>query len=282
LFAIGRSTISKILREVVTAINVVLRHETKWPRGVKAMESQNPFKAICGLPGIIGAIGCTHVTISKPKVGSEDYYHFKTGGYTLNCQAVVDSDKKFLDLYLGMPGSTHDVRVLKKSSLNNLAQNEILFDPRLGIDGFLPYLLGDSGYPLLSWLMVPHWLHRRLSVIEAVFNRRLRAGRCVVENAFGILKQTWRKLLLKSDQTVTFMPDLIAAYCILHNILLGQMPEDVAKLFWILHHEGSDGDRDEDAEAQDDGGAVLDPPEAVRRSADDLRTRLGVFVAIAR
>jgi hypothetical protein len=137
-----------------------------------------------------GSFDCIHITISKPKLGSEDYYHFKSGGYTLNCQATVDSNKKFLDLYLGMPGSTHDVRHLRRSSLYHLAQNENLFDPRLGIDGFPPSWFGDSGYPLLPWLMVPHWLHRRLSVLESIFNRRLRACHCVVGNAFGILKQT--------------------------------------------------------------------------------------------
>jgi hypothetical protein len=34
------------------------------------------------------------------------------GGYTLNCQVVVDSNKQFLDLYLGIPGSTNDASVL--------------------------------------------------------------------------------------------------------------------------------------------------------------------------
>jgi hypothetical protein len=29
----------------------------------------------------------------------------------------VDSQKQFLDLYLGMPGSTNDARVLRRSSL---------------------------------------------------------------------------------------------------------------------------------------------------------------------
>jgi hypothetical protein len=179
LFAVGRSTVSEILKEVVLAINVVLRNEIKWPRGVKAIQSQNAFKEMCGLPGVLGTIDCTHISISKPKVGSKDYYHFKSGGYTLNCQAVVDSDKKFLDLYLGMPGSTHDVRVLRRSSLYHLAQNENLFDPRVGIDGFPPFLLGDSGYPLLPWLMVPHRLHRRLTVLESVFNRHLQGCLCV-------------------------------------------------------------------------------------------------------
>jgi hypothetical protein len=76
--------VSEILKDVVLAINVVLWNEIKWQRDVKALESQNAFKDICGLPRIIGAIDCTHVAISKLKVGSEDYYHFKSRGYTLN------------------------------------------------------------------------------------------------------------------------------------------------------------------------------------------------------
>lgn len=99
----------------MVAINVVLRHEIKWPIGQRSLEPQRAFKAMCGLPGVVGAIDETHVTISKLKVGAEDYYHFKSGGYTVNCQAVVDSDKRFLDLYLGIPGSTHDMRVLRRS-----------------------------------------------------------------------------------------------------------------------------------------------------------------------
>ena len=122
---------------------------------MKALESQNAFKDICGFLEIIGAIDCTHVVISKPKVGSDDYYHFKSGDYTLNYQAVVDSNKKILDLYLGMPGSMHDVCVMRRSSLYHVAQNENLLDQRTGIDRFSPYLLGNSGYPLLPWFMVP-------------------------------------------------------------------------------------------------------------------------------
>jgi hypothetical protein len=78
-----RSTVSEILWDVVMAINIVLWNEIKWSRGGKDVDTQNAFKAMYGLPGVIGAIDCTHITISKPKLGSEDYYHFKSGGYTL-------------------------------------------------------------------------------------------------------------------------------------------------------------------------------------------------------
>jgi hypothetical protein len=61
----------------------------------------------------------------------------------------VDSNKRFLDLYLGMPGSTNDARVLSRSTLHRLGMSGELWDARHTVDGFTPYLLDDSGYPLL-------------------------------------------------------------------------------------------------------------------------------------
>jgi hypothetical protein len=112
MFAVGKSTCSAILRETVWAINDCLRHEIKWPSGERLQQTQQDFQQLCGLPAVVGAIDGTHINISKPRHGAKDYYYFKSGGYTLNCQAMVDSNKRFLDLYLGMPGSTNDARVL--------------------------------------------------------------------------------------------------------------------------------------------------------------------------
>jgi hypothetical protein len=78
------------------------------------------------------------------------------------------------------------------------------------------------------------------------------------------------------------MHDLIAACCILHNILLGQSQEGVARLLRILHEEGLDNDREDDLEADDDGGYVVDPADAGRGTAEDLQNGLSVFVVAAR
>jgi hypothetical protein len=51
---------------------------------------------------MVGAIDGMHTSISKPRYGAEDYYYFKLGDYPLNFQAMVDSNKRFLDLYLAM------------------------------------------------------------------------------------------------------------------------------------------------------------------------------------
>ena len=108
MFAIGRSTVSLMLQQVVQAINVSLRTEIQWPYGENITEIANGFQQLCGLLGIVGAIDGMHFSISKPHVAPSDYYYFKSGGYSLNCQAVVDSSKRFLDMYVGMPGSTND------------------------------------------------------------------------------------------------------------------------------------------------------------------------------
>jgi hypothetical protein len=112
MFVVGKSTCSAILRQTVRAINDCLRHEISWPIGERLQQTQRDFQELCGLPAVVGAIDGTHISIAMPRFGAEDYYYFKSGGYTLNCQAVVDSNKRFLDLYLGMPGSTNDARVL--------------------------------------------------------------------------------------------------------------------------------------------------------------------------
>jgi hypothetical protein len=221
------------------------------------VESQLAFRDLCNLPAVVGAIDRTHIHIAKPAVGPEDYFYFKSGGYTLNFQAVVDSRKRFLDLYLGMHGSTNDARVLRRSSLYRLAMQENLIDVCHSMDGFPPFLLGNSGYPLLPWLMTPHRGHAHPTILESLYNRKLRQGQGVVENAFGILKQTWRELLNKTELEVTYLPDVITACAILHNLLLGQTTEDVDRLLGVLQAKGwHDEGEDEDAVGvvQEEGG----------------------------
>ena len=114
LFAIGRSTVSKILWEVVHAINDTFRHEISWPTGDRMLETQEKFLDLCSLPAVVGAIDGMQVSIAKPNFGAIDYYYFKSGGYSMNYQVVVDSEKRFLDLYVGMPSSTNDSRMLRR------------------------------------------------------------------------------------------------------------------------------------------------------------------------
>jgi hypothetical protein len=53
------------------------------------------------------------------------------------------------------------------------------------IEGFAPYLLGDKGYSLLSWIMTPHKEGQQHSMLELLYNRKHKQGQLVAENALA-------------------------------------------------------------------------------------------------
>jgi hypothetical protein len=191
MFAIGKSTVCLAVRDFVRAVNVEFRSEISWPRGNRLLTTISEFRDWCGLPGVVGAIDGTHFHIKKPTLVPEDYFYFKSGGYSIHYQAVVDRNKKILDVAVGMPGSTNDSRALKCSSLYRQAtSSNQLFDAAYSQEGFSPFLIGDKGFPLYPWLLTPYrnLPGGRRCVAERLYNRKLRRGCCVIENAFGILK----------------------------------------------------------------------------------------------
>ena len=103
-----------------------------------------------------------------------------------------------------------------------------MFDAEVHVEDFPPFLLRYVGYSLKQWLVTlyqdgpPQLGHR--SVLECLFNKKLSRGRSVVKNAFGILKQSFRELLGTIDLHVTFIPDVVVCWCLLHNMVLGQEP----------------------------------------------------------
>ena len=74
------------------------------------------MKSIAGLPNVIGAIDGSHVQIKAPKTCHEDYFNRKQN-YSINLQGTVDGTGMFIDVSTGWPGSMHDARVLRLSSL---------------------------------------------------------------------------------------------------------------------------------------------------------------------
>jgi hypothetical protein len=54
----------------------------------------------------------------------------------------------------------------------------------------------------------------------------------MVDNVFDILKKTLRELIHKLDLSVTFLPDVLTHFCLLHNLL---RIEDEASIEPLLH-----------------------------------------------
>lgn len=78
--------------------------------------------------------------------------------------------------------------------------------------------MGDSGYPLRKWLMVPYI--DPSSNDQERFNNVLSKARVKVEQCFGILKRRWSINKTGYRLSLEKIPGAILSTCILHNIAI--------------------------------------------------------------
>ena len=134
--------------------------------------------------------------------------------------AIVDSNYRFLWASCGFPGNSHDSIIFQSTELwKNITEKDAI--PNIGqtVDETViyPLLLGESAFPLQSWMMKPY-TNAVLTKKQTNFNCHLSWARMVTEGAYGQVKGRWRVLLRKmeSDQV-----KITALTCIiLHNICI--------------------------------------------------------------
>ncbi|XP_070397963.1 uncharacterized protein [Nothobranchius furzeri] len=156
LFGVGISTVAKCVKDFCAAAEAWLLPELiHLPDEGKFREIASYFESRWGLPQCVGAIDGSHIPIIAPRTFHTDYFNRK-GWHSLILQAVVDGKGLFWNVFAGLPGSMHDARVLRLSSIWDLASRGNLFpDHSIQIAGvdFGYCILGDSAYPLQDWLL---------------------------------------------------------------------------------------------------------------------------------
>ena len=173
-----------------------------------------------GLSSVCWCHDGSHIPTAAPELNHTDYYNRK-GWHSMILQGVVDHDYLFRDICVGWPGSVHDARVFASSSIVKRIKEGLLSAGQsisyLGCQ--IPaFLIGDSAYPLQTWLMKPFANTGILTREQQHFNYRLSRARMVVENTFGRLKARWRRLQKRNDMSIEHIPCIISACCILHNV----------------------------------------------------------------
>ena len=147
---------------------------------------------------MVGIIDGTHVEILCTNLESRvDYFSHKQK-YTVNTQVVVGANLMFLHVARDCPGSLHDTRILRVSSLFGKAErNEILAHPTKSIDGFnvRPLTLSDSAYSSTMWQIKSFPFRQNLVQHQKVFNKHLSSARVTVERGLGVLKGRFRILI---------------------------------------------------------------------------------------
>lgn len=83
------------------------------------------------------------------------------------------------------------------------------------------WILGDSAYPILPYLLTPYRDNGHLTVSKKNFNKKLSSCRVSVEHSFGMLKERFRQLYHVKLLGIQRICYFIRAVCVLHNWACG-------------------------------------------------------------
>ena len=184
--------------------------------GSDAVTTLNDFaelRGAGGFPGVCGCVDGTHIPIRAPSKDSGSYYNRK-GFHSILLQVVCSADFKFLDCFVGWPGSANDARVWANSPVGKMLQSNPDFIP------VNSHLIGDCAYPLNTFLLTPYRDNGHLSGKQKQYNVKLSSKRVVVEQAIGLLKSRFRRLRYLDVSSVEFAAKMTMTACILHNICI--------------------------------------------------------------
>uniref|UniRef100_A0A3Q3FP78 DDE Tnp4 domain-containing protein n=1 Tax=Kryptolebias marmoratus TaxID=37003 RepID=A0A3Q3FP78_KRYMA len=221
LFGVSIKTVCSCVQEFCAAAKTVLVPEQiRLPDEDRFREIAMYIKNRWGLPQCVGAIDGCHIPIIAPQHYHTVYFNRK-GWHSIILQAVVDGKGIFWNLFAGLSGNSHDARVFRLSALSELASRGNLFPPHIRNIGTVAtgyYILGDSAYSLLDWLLKPFPDTGRLTSEQQFFNKKMCSAGVVVENAFGRLKGRWRCRLKRNDCNVELVKSMVLTCCALHNL----------------------------------------------------------------
>ncbi|XP_071649420.1 putative nuclease HARBI1 [Temnothorax longispinosus] len=209
-----QASISGAIHEIINAINVIIPQWIKFPVQANEIEIiQQQFWINTNFPGVIGAVDGTHIAIWPPVKRREHLYINRKLYHSLNVMIVSDYNGRILAVVANHGGRTHDARVWSSSRLSRHMLNQYE-NGRRNL-----WLLGDSGYPLLPYLMTPK-LNQPPRSPGALYTDAHATARCCVERTIGVLKGRWR--CLRKERGLHYSPEFAAlivnAACVLHNI----------------------------------------------------------------
>jgi hypothetical protein len=181
-----------------------------WIRFPKSAEeiiaAKDNWRANNQMPCTIGAIDCTHVKISKPHINGDEYVNRKQYP-SINVQATCDSREWFTSVNAEWPGSVHDSRIFKNSDICSYLKS-------ISVSG-TTVLLGDSGYGIAPWIIVP--FPNPVGDVQRYFNRIYAKERVVIERCFGQVKRRFPCLGYKLRVATDRVSGMIVACFVLHN-----------------------------------------------------------------
>ncbi|XDV39295.1 hypothetical protein PO909_008552, partial [Leuciscus waleckii] len=218
-FDIPKSSVHDIVHRVSKAIMGILRRVICFPTGDDVEAVGAGFAQLSGSPAfsrtVVAIDGC-HIRIKPPANNSHCFFNRNL------FHSITDHRGKFLDVFVGYPGSVRDARVLR----NSRVYAGSVYPPAGKC------ILGDGGYPCLSapiCLITPSYTPYREPVQNSFQQQALPCPQHA--QAFGMQKTRWHCIFFKAlEVNPAFLPEVVACCAVLHNLalLIGDIvePED--------------------------------------------------------
>lgn len=214
---IDKSTICRTVHNVCYYISKYLMPlYIRWPTDAQYISEK--FERIAGFPNVKGIIDGTLVHIDAPSV-DEPVFVGRDNRHSINVVVVCGPHYEFFFVSAKNGGSVHDSRCLQTSALWRTweLQNWRPNNDRRSI------ILGDSAYPLRSWLMTPvirNVIARDPALAQPMerYLRKHRKTRFRVECTIGIWKEQFpclNQLRVRSPQRCSI---IIYSCAVLHNM----------------------------------------------------------------
>ena len=218
-FHVNKGTVCRTIHRVTRAIASLRDKYVRFPSTAQERRDiMNSFYQSSGMPGVVGAIDCTHIPIQSPGGENAEIYRNRKGYFSINTQLVCDKNNYITDVVARWPGSVHDSTIFDNSRL----RAELETQNREG------YLIGDGGYPCRRYLLTT--FANPTTDAERAYNNSLTSARNCIERTNGILKRRFPALKYGIRLRVDNVLPVIVATVVLHNIAvtLGdeEPPED--------------------------------------------------------
>ncbi|XP_030942700.1 protein ANTAGONIST OF LIKE HETEROCHROMATIN PROTEIN 1-like [Quercus lobata] len=220
-FGVSESVAKFCTKQLCRVLCTDFRFWVTFPTPNELESVSTAFQTLTGLPNCCGVLECTRFKVVKKNDEIEEH--------SIAAQIVVDSSCRILSIVAGYRGNKADYKVLKSSTLcKDIEEGRLLNSPPVNVNGVAvnQYLVGNRGYPLLPWLMVPY-VEALPGSCEENFNKVHSLMRVSGLKASASLKN-WGVLSRPVEEEFKIAVAYIGACSMLHNALL--MREDYTAL----------------------------------------------------
>jgi hypothetical protein len=163
-------------------------------------------------------------TVKETNGNVRAYFSGHYARYGLNCQALCDSDLRFMFFGVMGPGNKSDQPAYEQTGLEAIIEGL-----PLGL-----YIAADAAYIVTEHVLIPFIGSQRQDRTKDAFNFFLSQLRIRIENAFGLLTTKWRILRRPLECSLKTNALILEICARLHNFVIDNKEDDFSDEDWTL------------------------------------------------